>query len=281
MKSWEINPHIRFAESMQYKTGPITVNVYDSRIFCVLDGELELVIENQHYILTKNTLFYCCGGSIYTISSKNGCSLLVLNFDPEQSRSKTVNCCSPVKYTEGKQIFKNAFYIDDCEFMNSHIAIDDNMRFYNTVQNIITEFSEKKIYFREKSSAMLKELLIDIYRAELKKSENSSEAVEKAVMYIKSNYSEKISNKDIASVAGYHEYHLNRLFIKHTGMTMHRYILETRLEEAKNMLINSEMKIYQISEKCGFSSTAHFTSYFSKNFGYSPSKYKEDIRNKI
>lgn len=282
MKICDINPHIRFAQVINYKTESTEVNVFDCRIFCVLSGTAEVSIENQHYVLNKNTLFYCCAGSVYTIGSENGSNILTLNFDLDQSRNDILNCYIPHKLPDNRKIiYKNNLFVEECDFLNGHIFVKDNMRFCSDVEKIIKEFSEKKIYFRETSGAVLKKLLIDIYRTELAKSENSSGAVEKAIEYIKSEYNKKITNKDIASVAGYHEYHLNRLFLKHTGMTIHRYILETRLDEAKKQLINSDFQISMIAENCGFNSTAHFTSYFKQIYGCSPSKFKIDLKNKI
>ena len=282
MKICDINPHIRYAQLINYKTDSSKVNVYDCRVFCVLSGEADIVIENRHYVLNKNTFFYCCAGSVYTICSVEGCCILTLNFDLDQSRNDIINCYTPHKLSDNERIiYKNNIFVDDCDFMNGHIFVKDNLRFYGEVEKIIKEFSDKKIYFREKSDAVLKNLLIDVYRTELAKSENSSEAIEKAIAYIRAEYKNKITNRDIASVAGYHEYHLNRLFLKHTGMTIHRYILETRLDEAKKLLVNTDSQISAIAEICGFNSTAHFTNYFKQIFGCTPSKFKLDLKNKI
>jgi len=55
MKICEINPYIRFAEKILFKRRPGQFNVFDSRIFCVVSGEIE--IENCCHILKKVICF--------------------------------------------------------------------------------------------------------------------------------------------------------------------------------------------------------------------------------
>ena len=282
MRMCDVVPYIRFAQTIFLQPKPVTVNVFDCRIFCVASGTVEIFIENQHYVLPENSLFYCPAGSIYSLSSINGCSLHVLNFDLSQKRNNVINHCSPVQLSKTQRpCFKNEFIIDDCTFFNNCFLFEKGAAFCNTIKETIEEFSTKKIFYQEKCSSVIKKMLIDIYRASLSNNKDSYTATKHAIHYIKENYMHKISNDDISKVVGYHEYHINRLFLKHTGMTIHQYIIETRIAAAKNLLLNSDIPIYQIAESTGFHSSSHFVTCFKKISGCSPTAYKNIIKNNI
>ena len=79
----------------------------------------------------------------------------------------------------------------------------------------------------------------------------------------------------------YHEYYLNRIFTKHVGMSMHRYILNLRINEGKRLLLNSNLSISDIASCIGFNSYTHFSSYLKKETGLSPFEYKNNFKNNI
>ena len=71
MKLIDINPHIRFAEQITYIAKNIHVYVKDCRLFYISDGKGIIYINDNQLNLNKNTLFYCCGGSDYSIEADN------------------------------------------------------------------------------------------------------------------------------------------------------------------------------------------------------------------
>lgn len=282
MKLSEINPFIRFAEKIYFKRKPAQFNVFDCRIFLVVSGQVEIEIENCHFVLNKNDLFYCAQGSRYTIGCKNTCELICLNFDLTGKRSNVAESRAPLKidpFAKSKYFLEDS--VDDGGFLNSFIMLENDYSINQKVKSVIDEFEKKQIYFREKASALLKDILIDIYRTELKKSENSLDTVEKVIAYINANYENKITNSQLAKLSGYHEYHLNRIFKKQTGGTIHKYIMEVRINEAKKLLMTTNTPIYIIAQKTGFNSDTHLSNCFKNYFGYSPIEYKNNFKNRI
>ena len=62
--------------------------------------------------------------------------------------------------------------------------------------------------------------------------------------------------------------------------TPHRYLLEMRLSEAKNLLINSNLSLTVIAEQCGFDSQVYFNYIIKKELGITPKKYRDSNRNR-
>lgn len=65
-------------------------------------------------------------------------------------------------------------------------------------------------------------------------------SIKKVKEYIEEHFTENILLDDIAKIAGYSKFHLNRLFLEDTGLTIYQYIKEKRLLEAANQLISTE-----------------------------------------
>lgn len=67
----------------------------------------------------------------------------------------------------------------------------------------------------------------------------------------------------------------SRLFKKYTNETIFDYLLHTKMEKAKEMLHQKELKAYEVGEKLGYTSTAYFTTSFKKYTGLTPKEYRQ------
>ncbi|PKM56325.1 MAG: DNA-binding response regulator [Firmicutes bacterium HGW-Firmicutes-5] len=71
--------------------------------------------------------------------------------------------------------------------------------------------------------------------------------------------------------------YLSGLFKKIFGITFKEYVLTKRLDQAKLLLLSSQMKNYEISEAVGLTDPNYFSAAFKKRFGYSPNQYREKV----
>lgn len=95
--------------------------------------------------------------------------------------------------------------------------------------------------------------------------------IQKAVNYIKQNYSKPITLDDIAHAATMSRSHLTNTFKLVTGTTPYEYLLTTRLEKASSLLIETNRSILQISYDCGFNNITNFNRAFKQKMGETPS----------
>ena len=278
MKISEINPHIRFAEQITYSNINRTVYVKDCRLIYIMDGSGEVLINKTSYKLEKNTLFYCPWGTKYTIVPENDLVLYVLNFDFTQNYSDIVTSLS-MDLEENYPEPLEKIIIKDSSILNCFMILNDVPDFKKPISDIVNEFITEKLFFRENTSSMLKSFLIKLHRRNTGIPENSQDKINKVIEYINQNFQNEIKNQDLAKIAGYHEYYLNRLFIKHTGISMHKLILQRRLNEAKRLLLNTNLQLSDIASKTGFNSTTHFSSYFKKEMNMSPFDFRRNFKN--
>lgn len=101
-----------------------------------------------------------------------------------------------------------------------------------------------------------------------------SKATRKAIQFMRSHLKEKISVEVLASVAGLSTGRFSHLFQEETGISPMVYFRREKLESAKEMLNDSEYKVYEISTILGFSSESHFVKAFREYTGVTPGEYR-------
>lgn len=274
----DVLPFIRFAEIMHYTSPGIPVRVRDCRIFYILSGEAEIAIGSQVYDLVPHTVFYCNAGSTYTISS-TAVELISINFDFSQDNKMREQPYSPVPLTAniGQQISECC--IEDQSLLNGWLFLPNAVACREFFDGILTEFSTKRLLYRESAGNLLKALLVRLLRISAENASQGAKVPEKIIDYIRVHYREPLSNTLFSQMFGYHEYHLNRLFLKHTGSTIRQYILDMRISHAKKALLNTDLPLAAIAEAVGFNSNSYFSTYFRQATGLTPAQFRKKYKN--
>lgn len=101
-----------------------------------------------------------------------------------------------------------------------------------------------------------------------------SEPVKKAVAYIQNNYMKSnLTVGQIAEAVGMDMYKLNRTIKQETGMTMIKWLTNTRIEKAKRLLKNGE-RISVVCSEIGYLNISYFSNVFKKQCGETPIDYR-------
>ena len=95
----------------------------------------------------------------------------------------------------------------------------------------------------------------------------NSYIVRKSIDYIDSHFNENISLNNLARNAEVSRSYLSFLFKQELGLNFSHYLTQTRIRNAKDMLIHSNMKIYEIADKVGFDSPYYFSKVFKETTG--------------
>lgn len=95
------------------------------------------------------------------------------------------------------------------------------------------------------------------------------------ITYIHEHISENIGTNVLAEVSGYSSGYLSRVFKQQKGISIHEYITQVRMDLAKEMLVNTNLRIYEISTACGYDNTAYFIKVFKSQIGQTPQEYRQ------
>ena len=96
--------------------------------------------------------------------------------------------------------------------------------------------------------------------------------------FIESNLNHELTLKELAGIANLSRHHFARMFKQTIGVAPHRYVLERRLERAKQMLRTADSNLAAISLSTGFDSQSHFTSTFHRMIGTTPGEFQKCVR---
>lgn len=98
--------------------------------------------------------------------------------------------------------------------------------------------------------------------------------IEKALEYIGKHDLKTITLQRVAKAVHVSKNYFSVLFKKTTGHNFIDYVIQLRLEKAKGLLAESNLKIYVIAEQAGFRDVKYFSKLFKKSCGLSPVDYR-------
>ena len=160
--------------------------------------------------------------------------------------------------------------------------------FSNVIQELFQEnqFSEERKLDHEVerlySCTNLKQILaitqenIKEYEEFLERSmSDSRDEVASVKNYIYQHYAEDLSLETLAEKVYLSSGYLSFIFKKETGMNLNCFIRVVRMEKAKELLCNSNMKVAQVSEQVGIPNVSYFCRSFREYYGSSPESYRK------
>ncbi|MCT4543354.1 MAG: response regulator [Vallitalea sp.] len=101
--------------------------------------------------------------------------------------------------------------------------------------------------------------------------------IREVITYCDNNYNNNINLVDLANHFHISSSYLSQLFSKEVGTPISKYLTNIRIENAKNILKTTNLRVYEISEKVGYSDVKYFLKVFKKNVGVSPQVFREKI----
>ncbi|MFC5402248.1 response regulator transcription factor [Cohnella soli] len=99
-----------------------------------------------------------------------------------------------------------------------------------------------------------------------------------AIEYVKRHYAGKVSLEDIARRAAMNKSYFSRLFKQETGEAFQDFLIRTRMEQARELLLASDKKVADIAAEVGYNDIFYFTRAFKQYFKMSPGEYKKRNR---
>jgi len=108
--------------------------------------------------------------------------------------------------------------------------------------------------------------------------ENSEPPViSRAKEYILEHQTEELSLSQVAKAVNTSTFYFCKMFKKITGINFTDYVSRVRVEKAKNLLLNPNLRISEIAFEVGFQSLTHFNRVFKKILGQSPTEYRAQL----
>ena len=100
-----------------------------------------------------------------------------------------------------------------------------------------------------------------------------------AVERMRSEFNEsELSVTELAAECGISEAYFRRIFLNRYGISPKEYIINMRMNYAKQLLATGELPISNVATLCGYAEPTHFSREFSRRVGIAPNKYKDSVK---
>jgi two-component system response regulator YesN len=103
----------------------------------------------------------------------------------------------------------------------------------------------------------------------------NAKPIRQAKQYIEEHYGEKIVLEDIAGIVNLNPVYFSVLFKKETGLNFSAYLVNVRMERAKDLIRSSNETIAAIADEVGYKDARHFSQIFTKTVGIKPALYRK------
>jgi AraC-like DNA-binding protein/mannose-6-phosphate isomerase-like protein (cupin superfamily) len=102
-----------------------------------------------------------------------------------------------------------------------------------------------------------------------------SSRITEAISYLHLHFKEGVTLSALAEKLHYDPTHLSLLFRKETGVTFSSYVNTLRLSYARELLISTDLKVFEVGVRSGFSSLSNFLRAFKLEFGKTPQGFRQ------
>lgn len=248
-----VSPHVhKYWELIYYVKGNL-YSKYDKSSFISAEDEDITYTQrnfegNNVFNFENNTFVIFPPGIMHDENHQSTCDLVAIGFDAEDFPIMQV----PMQY------------------------VDYDLSILSYIQKIAEEYNEKKPFFNKNIEAHLTQLLVEIQRNYYNKPQSSQFNPMKYVKrYINDYFATDLRLEDLADSAGYSISRFRELFKEYTGVSPKNYILNKRIEYAKQLLVKTSLPIKDIAFQCGFNDYSQFNKFFFSRLNMNPKDYRK------
>ncbi|MBQ6876391.1 MAG: helix-turn-helix transcriptional regulator [Lachnospiraceae bacterium] len=216
----------------------------------VLDGETEYIVNHRKYIARKDDLVI---------------------FPPQIMRSGRTNPKNPWSFIS--IIFRMELDEDARAFFNKSILIWNDMKDSagKLFQDASKAWTGKNPLYRIKCNLLVTEILYKIILSEMPyHNVPHIKKLEKTRNFIQENFRNELSIEELANSIDMSVSYFRRLFHEAYGYSPMQYIMDLRIENARDLLLSGEVNVTEAARLSGFEDIYYFSALFKRKTGFTP-----------
>ena len=288
MELSEINPFPRTRgcfERWIYDDFPPSAS-YDFRMFVFTESAALVDMNGGRIRMPADSLLILGPGMPYHFRNEDPSdpfTLYCLSFDLTQEYRNTSRFHLPVNSPQ----FRPELLVDrkiqsgarDLSNLSLPRIVRDAPGLADKVRLVWQLFEEKPVYYLERCSGIIKELLFSaLPESAVTDTEEEPGAVHarRAILYIEAHFREPINEQSVAAALNFHPYYLARLTKRYFGVTPYQYLIQCRIEEAVRLLLHTDQPLGAIASACGFAGLSHFSTVMRRKTGLTPGEIRKN-----
>lgn len=226
-----------------------TKNGYNACLRCkALANKKAFLEQKMFYGLCKYGLFEVCLPVV-----QNGKTLAVIYVgnivcDLEESKAKAQRACKQTGVD---------YYLLEKEFDNAYKS--NNISAYINIAKAVESY-----------------IKLILKTSDFRPDTNEHWLIKELKAYVKGNFRSSIKLKDVATLYGFNEKYLGRLFLRETGNSFTKYVNSVRLKQTEEELKATDKSIIDISLDAGFENVTYFNRLFKQKHGITPRQFRAE-----
>lgn len=260
-------------------------------IFAVMEGSLYFYIDEKEYPLKSGEFLIINSNEVHSIQAPVRNETIVLQIPLKQFsdyftaqrfirfRSRNNGQGEAVSEYAAEQD-KNVLLTADREDETKEKPAETNRRMVSLIRELYRVYVSRETGYEFRIRAVFYEILylmVSTYReTEVEESELKTsrrlDALSKITTYMREHYKEDLKLSGLASMFGYSDAYLSRMFRKYAKVNFKTYLQDIRMAYAYKELLNTDHTISSIALDNGFASSRAFSKEFVKRYGILPGK---------
>ncbi|UOQ86781.1 helix-turn-helix transcriptional regulator [Gracilibacillus salinarum] len=245
----------------------------DYEIFYMLEGEKLFLMEGEQFIAEKDQIVFIDKNRLHkTLITDRNYQRIVINFR-DSFLLKEDQYLLKALFNKGALLLKvpNAsIFRLLLESMVKEYYLDNRDR-QRYLQLLLTQFlieSERLLHIQPQP------------QDKLRPHSQQHDTVDAIITYINEHFAEDITLSVLSEEFFLHEQSISKLFKQTIGYRFTDYLNAVRISNAKQLLMETSIKINQITKKVGYTNHVHFWRIFKKMTGMSPNEFREEHQDK-
>jgi len=231
---------------------------------------------NQFSVKQIIEMFDLMPDVIFWVKDENGCFVYANQFFLEHIGVTSLAQITGLSDFDFSPVhLARQYSVDDQKVMHGEI-VNNRLEMNNTKSGDIAWFTTSKRPLLNEQGEPIGSYGISRHLEKTSLALSGMDALKEPVAYVRKNYMQNICLKELAEVTHLSISALERRFKKFLGKTPKQFINEVRLENARRLLIETNIAIATIANDTGFADHSYFSRQFQRLFDQSPSAFRQE-----
>lgn len=278
----EIHPFVRYAQLLSVDASDrfAYLIAYDHRLFYCISGRGVIEVEDVAYPMERGCVLLWNSALRYHLRSESSDMRLIgFSFDYTNTHASLSMPIPPAKWDffNPAQVVE-PLTVSNPPFFAKPLYLTGMRSLEAQMDEIRREYALKLNLHALRASSLLSSVLVLLAREKnsrsSKKSAREDSLAVEVIEYIQNHYAEELSNARLGEAFHFHPNYINRLMVRHTGFSLHRYLLHRRIEAAMDLLQNTDLSAGHIASEVGFRDFGHFIKLFKRTTGRTTGEFR-------
>ena len=272
----DMNPYLRFARRHERAFSPFERIAYDHRLFMLEKGSAVFYLDGESCKAEQGDVIFWRSGLRYRVEASADAVISGCNFDFDRTADTPLLPLYPAAVSQFSGAVQEQICFTDTHAFDHSFCIRNTYGILSKLHELYEEYESKQIFYEQRCSALLKDILVLCVRFGQGNQALSSARITREVLgYIRQHYNEPLSNEHFSEVFHYHPNHLSHLVKEQTGLPLHQYIRSYRVHAALELLQTTELTVAEIAEQVGIGDIHQFSKAFRQIIGTAPSSFRK------